>query len=260
MQKSSLQVFGQDSWVDPLTQKELTSYKKIARMGDSLRLIAQGQRKPVVVHRDTLAGHVTCVAGSSGDTVLTIGGVDITVTYATSQTNTAGLLVAAVNASTTALAKGGLDVEADNRKATVTLTSTAVGMTCNIGQYQLKAVAKAAANYGEFEVSGSDTADAAAMVAAIKAWPGLSDLVACSNSSGVVSIFSRRASTPDRDLALSVSSEVASAAVLTASTTVCVSSVRKGVIGNHITTAISGTGTSISGARISGGTTTVETL
>lgn len=248
------------SRVDPFVRKEFTKHKKLAAHGNLCLSAVQGRMLPATHALDTLCAWQTCVAGTSGDTVLTINGVDITVTYATSQTNTAGLLVAAVNSSTTALAYGGRDVEADNRKATFTLTSAAVGCTLTIGQYSLVAVAKAADAYGTWEVSGNDTADAGKLVTAINTYPGLQDLVCASNSAGVVTIFSRRASTPARDLQIKASSEVLSAAVLTASTTVCVSAVRKGTVGNYITCAISGAGTSIAAARLTSGTTTWETI
>jgi hypothetical protein len=260
MQKSSLQILNTGARIDPLVDRRYTPIQKIQRFADDLIGLVRGRRLPTVVDRDTLCAWQTCVAGTSGDTVLTIGGVDITVTYATSQTVTAGLLVAAVNASTTALAKGGVDVEADNRKATITLTSCAVGTIFTIGQWKFTAVAKAPNDNTQFEVSGNDTADAGTLVAAINATPGLQDIVCASNSAGVVTVFSRRASTPARDLAINGTGEVVSAAVLTASTTVCVSSVRKGLPGNHITCAITGTGTSIAGARLAGGTTTRATL
>lgn len=48
-------------------------------------------------------GTVTLVAGTSGTFTATINGVAITVTYATSLSNTATLLAAAINASTNAL-------------------------------------------------------------------------------------------------------------------------------------------------------------
>ncbi len=253
-------MFGQDSWVDPLIDKSLTPIQKLKRFAESLQATVQGNRKPLLVHRDTLAAHSFFTATTSGDLTVTIGGVDTVVSFTSTQTATATAAATALNALTTALSKGGVDIECDNRAATLTFTSCAVGATFDIGQYRMKAVAKAPAAYGEFEVSGTDTADANEFVAAVKRWPGLSDLVAVDNSDGVITIRSRRQSTPDRDLRLLASSEVFSGAVLAATIRVCVSSVRKGLIGNHITLAASGTGASADAARLAGGTTTVETL
>lgn len=246
---------------DPFNRQELTKHGMHKQFAKRIAAIIAGYRKPTTVQRHKKAAYATFTAVTSGDFTVTINGVDTVVSYATSQTATASATVTALNALTgDALCYGGRSIEADNRKATITLTSTAVGTYFDICGVRFTAVAKAANNPSQFEVSGNDTADAGTLVTAINTHPALVDLVVADNSSGVVTVRSRRASTPDRDLAISGSGEVVSASVLTASTVICVSAVQKGEQGNWITTAVSGTGSAVSGDRMTGGTTTHETL
>ena len=258
--KSSLQVFNPKQSSEPLTDPAFTPRRRIRNFITMLLGYLKGWRFPAAVQRHTNSAWQTwALSSASGDVTATINGVDNTVTYATSDTVTAGLMVAAINASTTALSYGGRDVEADNRAATWTLTSTAVGTTLKIGNYTIRAVAKAAGRRGEFEVSGNDTADAAAVVTAISTFPALNDIVVASSSSGVVTIRSRRASTAALDLSLVASAEVLSGQ-MAAGATVLISAVPKGVPGNFITLAASGTGATAGAARLAGGTTTYEVL
>jgi hypothetical protein len=261
MQKSSVQIFNTGEHVDPLTKQSFTKHKKWMAFANGLISMVQGRRQPTTCQRDTCAAYSTFTATSSGDFTITINGVDTVTAFDTSATVTATAAVAALNALTAnALCYGGRNIEADNRQATITLTSCAAGVYFTIGGFILRAVAKAADVPGTFEISGSDTADAQKLVAAINTYPGLNDLVVADNSSGVVTVRSRRASTATNKLYLLASGEAISAGVLTASSVVTVSSVRKGQPGNAITTAVTGTGSAVSGARMTGGTTTHETL
>ena len=260
--KSSATYFAANSRTDdPLIKQNLTKHQKHGGFAKLIRGLVGGYHKPFTAHRHTNCAYAYFTATTSGDFTITINGVDTVVSFTSSQTATATAAVAALNALTAnALVYGGRNIEADNRKATLTLTSTAIGMTFQLGAYTFTAVQKAADNPSQFEVSGSDTADAGKLVTAINTHPGTKDLVVADNSAGVVTIRSRRASTPDRDLQLKVSSESLSAAVLTASTVVTVSCVQPGVMGNWITTAVAGTGSAVSGARMTGGVTVYETL
>ena len=246
---------------DQLALQSLTKHGKHNKFAKGILALLRGYRKPTTVQRDTYAAYQVFTATTSGDFTLTINGVDTVVSFDTSQTVTASAAVTALNAlASDALAYGGRSIEADNRKATITLTSCAVGTYFDICGVRITAVQKVANGPDQFEISGTDTADAQKLVAAIKAHPVLQDLVCADNSSGVVTVRSRRASTPARDLAISGSGESVSAAVLTASTVVCVSCVRKGHVGNWITTAVTGTGAAVGAARMTGGVTVHETL
>lgn len=262
MEKSSFQwLRAEKVRNDPLTDQRIVKHGKYAKLARGLLNAVKGHRPPMTCQRDTYAAYQIFTATTSGDFTITLNGVDTITAFTVSQTATASAAVAALNALTAnALSYGGRNIEADNRQATITLTSCAPGTVFDICGQRITAVSKAADNSSQFEISGSDTADAAALVAAIKAHPVLQDLVAADNSSGVVTVRSRRASTPARDLAISASAEVVSVPVLTASTVVTVSSVRKGQPGNSITTAVSGTGSAVGGARMTAGTTTYETL
>lgn len=262
MLKSAIQITRTGYEADPLVDPARTSRSKLRKFADVALSVVKGYSPAggSVIARHTAAAYATFTASTSGDFTVTINGDDTVTAYDTSQTVTATNAVTNLNASTDAIAYGGRVMEADNRQATYTLTSTAVGTELFIGSYRLVAVAKAASYRGQWEISGTDTQDAAALVVAINTMPGLQDLVVADNSSGVVTIRSRRASTPARDLAVRCSAEVLSAGVLTASTVVTVSCVQKGIVGNWVTTAVSGTGTAVSGARMTGGTTTFETL
>lgn len=263
MQKSGIQILRTGFEADPLVDPARTSRGKLRKFANMALGVVKGNSPSggSVIQRHTAAAFATFTATTSGDFTVTINGVDTVVAFDTSQTVTASNAVTALNALTAnALVYGGRTIEADNRAATYTLTSTAAGTTLYIGSYALQAVAKAASYRGQWEISGNDTADAGTLVVAINTMPGLQDLVVASNSAGVVTIRSRRASTPARDLAVRATAESLSAGVLTAGTVVCVSAVVKGVAGNWITTAVSGTGSAVSGARMTGGTTAYETL
>jgi hypothetical protein len=220
-----------------------------------LHKLQTGHERPATLTWGTLAAWQTCVAGTSGDTTLTINGVDIAVTYATSQTNTASLLAAAVLASSDALVLG--HVTASNISTTIALSSCLPQGFIEICGYQLRPVPKEILGPGTFEVSGSNTVDGDKLVLAIHAMPGLQDLVVAVNSAGTVTVRSRvaAASLPINQLRASGTSGVTlGAGAMAAGTTVLVSAINKGIAGNTITSAITGTGTSIAGARLAGGT------
>lgn len=262
MEKSSLQWHRAHRLKsDPLTSQKLRKHGKYGAFARGILNSLKGYRAPMTCQRDTFAAYQIFTATTAGDFTLTINGVATVVSFDTSQTLTATAAVAALNALTAnALSYGGRNIEADNRTATITLTSTTPGTYFDICGQRITAVAKAADNPSQFEVSGDDTADAGKLVIAINTHSVLQDIVCADNSAGVVTVRSRRASTPSRDLAISGSGEVVSVAVLTAGIVVTVSSVRKGQPGNSITTAVSGTNAAVGGARMTGGTTTYETL
>jgi hypothetical protein len=257
-QKDSLQLIRSNTRGrgSTLTVPTLTKRGKLRRYLESVRAAVIGT-SGATFHRDTLAayGLVTVASDSTGTLRTTINGVNVDVTSGEEEVADAALIVAAINASTTALVQ--YVVEADQRNASVALTSCAVGTYFDICGVRFTAVAKAASRLNQFEVSGSDTADGDALAAAINAHPELQDIVVAANSSGTVTIYSRRASTSTLSLRASGSGEVVVDFAATA--VVCVSAIRKGLPGNWVTLAVTGTGITAGAARLAGGTTTVET-
>jgi len=109
---------------------------KRLKLKDFARLvwaIAAGQlmsaTHPRVITGTTPAAGTVTLATASGTVGATINGVAITVTYATSDANTAALLAAAINASANALVKD--IVSATSALGVVTITSTVAGVAGN---------------------------------------------------------------------------------------------------------------------------------
>lgn len=254
--KDSLQVFKTSRSEAVLTKPGASNRGRLRGFMRTLTGLVQGTSVPATVRRDTLCAAQTWVLSSAmGDVTATINGVDVTVSTAVSDTNTAGLMVAAINASSNALITG--IAEADNRKGTVAFSSCPVGEVVTVCGIQFRAVAKQSNHRDEFEVSGNNTADGDTFTAKVNAHPVLQDVVRAINSSGTVTIASRRASTSALDLGIKATTMTTAA--IAASATVLVSAVRKGVMGNCITLAASGTGATATAARLVGGTTATET-
>lgn len=259
--KSSLQMLRthiSNNALDPLTKQSLTKRGKLLGFMRSVDRAVKGV-SAASVYRDTLCAYGTLTFSSTSGTIgCVINGVTLTFAEGASDQADSNTMVTTINDSADALVKN--IVEADNRTTTITLTSTAIGTYFEIAGHKFVAVAKASDAPGTFEVSGTDTADAGTLVTAINTHPGTMDVVVADNSAGVVTVRSRRASTPTLEVKMFASGEVLAASVLTASTVVTVSAIRKGVTGNCITLAASGMGVTASGARLTGGTTTVETV
>lgn len=259
MEKTSGQLFrAHRAAVDPFSEQSRD--KTYKWLGWARRIIAAlgGLSQSLTADRDMLcaAQIVTVASDSTGTLRTTINGVNIDVTSTEEEVADAALIVAALNASTTALVQ--YVVEADNRAGIIALTSTAVGTSWKICGVVITAVAKAADNPSQFEVSGNDTADGDKLVAALNSHPALKDIIFASNSAGTVTIRSRRASTASRDLKISDTGEVVTDFAAVA--VVLVSAIRKGLPGNWVTLAVTGTGMTAGGARLAGGLTTRETL
>lgn len=246
---------------DPFTVYGYTSRRAVRKYIKRLLSLQTGRDRAATLRYGTLAA-VQTLALSSGSGAVggTINGVTVTDTWATSDTISAGLIAAAINASTDALVQ--YHVQASNLAATITLATCLAQGFIEICGYRLRPVGKvgAAPNTlapGTFDVTGSDTADAQALVAAIKAMPGLQDLVWAANSSGVVTVSARgpAATLPVNQLLKSGTSGVTvSGGALAATANVVVSALVKGLPGNTITLAASGTGVTAGGARLAGGT------
>lgn len=126
-------------------------------------------------------------SGGAGSVGGTIGGTAVTVTFATSDTVTAGLLAAAIRANSTV----NKFVTASNISMAITLASVTAGQTVIIGGQTFTAVATASVirNPGDFNIDGSDTQDAAALALAINRHPSLAGRLRAVSSAGAVIIF-----------------------------------------------------------------------
>lgn len=170
---------------------------------------------------------------------------------------TATDLVRSIGASTTALIAK--HVEASNWAGSVTLSTCTAGTKLLIGMHEFTAVATAAnvLNPGDFSISGTDTQDAAALVTAINTHPVLSHQVVASNSSGVVTIRCRRATSAPWVMSVGGSSPsgLSITTQFVATAVVLFSAKAEGQTGNGITLASSnGTRLAVSAARLAGGT------
>lgn len=198
-----------------------------------------------------------------------INGVTVTATAAGGDTNTAGLIAAAINSSSNALVLG--FVRANNLSLTATLASVPAGARLSICGYVFTATASATGNVGEFDISGSDTADAAALAAAINSHPSCSRWVYAVAAAAVVTLFARQFDftgtvtftwpTAYGAPANSVVTETLSSGItlsgasFVASVRVGICANQRGILGNAITLALSGTGVTVinSNARLVSG-------
>lgn len=242
---------------DPWVGFTKTTRRRLRHFGKRIEAFQKGTERPATFSYGTLCAWQTLIAGSSGDMVLTVNGVDMTTAFATSATVTATAMALAVNSSTDALISG--HVQASNLATTIALATCLPQGSITICGYTLRPVPKANLQDGTFEISGNDTADGTALVNAIHAMPGLQDLIVAINSSGTVTIRARGPSTilPINQVVKSGTSGVTlGAGAMAATSTVVLSALNKGIVGNTITCALTGTGSSIAGARLAGGTST----
>ncbi len=116
---------------DPV--KSTQKRENLLAIARQLRAVASGH-KPVIYTIDVrdaavaATGTVT-LSGGSGTITATINGVAIAITWATSDTNSAALLTAAINASTNALVQN--IVTATSAAGVVTITAVVPGVVGN---------------------------------------------------------------------------------------------------------------------------------
>lgn len=94
----------------------ISALKSGSIVGSTVDVLANSSGTP------TAASGTVTLSGASGTVGATINGKSITVTYATSDANTASLLAAAINASTDALVSGWVTASAASGVATITAT------------------------------------------------------------------------------------------------------------------------------------------
>jgi hypothetical protein len=193
-------------------------------------------------------------SGASGTVGITINGVNVTVATGASDTATMTSTVAAVNASSNALVQ--YLVEASNTRGTVALASVVAGTKLQLGQYEFVAVSGTPTNYGQFDISGSNAADAASLVSAINQHPAAGRYYHAFAASGSATVQVFRFATPPNGTRFSATATTMTIVQSVAAATGCVRSINRNTYGNCITVAASGTGASItdSQARLIGGT------
>lgn len=190
----------------------------------------------------------------------TINGVSVSVTPSGGDTASCGLLAAAINASSNALVQG--FVTASNLSTTLALTSVAAGSTVTICGRTFLAVSGtvpntvSGASVATFDISGNDTADAAALAAAINSCPSTSRYVAAISTTSTVYLLARQFNftspstfawpsgpgVPPNTVISQASSIVAAGASMAASAVVGIVCAYPGIAGNSITLAASAGG------------------
>ncbi len=197
-----------------------------------------------------LAANTALILSSGSGTVGgTINGVGCTDTWASSDTGSAGLIAAAINASTNALVQ--YNVGATNLKSVVTLATCTAGSVLNIAGFKFTAVAAATGKDGDFSIASTDTADAVALAGAINAHPAASVYLFAIPIVGAVHVFPKSAawfSGPNAppNISVGVASIAAfGAATFAASAYVGIYAKLRGKLGNCQTIAASGTGVTV---------------
>ena len=199
-----------------------------------------------------------CTAGisasGSGAVGMVINGVTITDTWATSDTASAALVAAAINASTNALVQ--YVVGATNLFGKLTLATCVAGTVVTIGGFRFTAIAGTAAAIpdkdGDFVMSGTDTQDGTSLCGAINRHPHASRWFFALNVAGACYVFIKSAAfftgpnIPDNRIAtVGGSGLTVNTATFAAGALYGVWAKRPGKWGNHITVAASGTGQTI---------------
>jgi len=131
------------------------------------------------------AGGVLVCSGGAGAMGATIDATLVTATFATSDTVTAGLIAAAIRANTSVNRK----VTATNIGMQLTLATVTAGQYVDICNTRFTAVSGTPAQFGEFDISGADTADALSLALAINRHPSLSMRWKAVSALGVVHLF-----------------------------------------------------------------------
>lgn len=187
------------------------------------------------------------MATSSGAVGATIGGVLTTVAYATYGTDI--LAQSALAAQIRALATVNRKVTATNLAMKFTLATVTAGQYVYVAGTRFTAVNGTPVNFGEFDMSGNDTADALSLSLAINRHPSTAMRFRAVSSLGVVWVFSSTYRTADSKLQItnpgSFSTITIQQAQPIASANSCIIAVTGGDIGNEVRATASGTNVSI---------------
>jgi len=190
-------------------------------------------------------------ASGSGTVGLTISAVALTATWATSDTNSAGLVAAVVNSSTNAKVQHLYG--ATNLKSTVTLASVLAGTTVTMAGFIFTAIAGTVESNrnGEFIIGGTDTQDGASFCAAVNRHPAASRFLFALNVAGACHVFPKSAAwftgpgAPENAVRASAATVTVGSATFAASAYYGVWAKLPGKWANGIVVAASGTGQTI---------------
>lgn len=244
--------------IEALDLRSRTDSDALEAVLEHIDALKQGSRRGVVrLYADGAAAKYAygtlALSSGSGAVGGTINGVTVTDTWATSDTHSAGLIATAINASSNALVQ--YFVTASNVAGTIALASVAAGSKVSFDGIEFTACSGGTAKPNQFSISGSDTADAAALVTAMVAVPYLNDKYIITSSSGTVTIAQRAGgSTVATHQKMTASATTFTLTQLVAGATVYVSALQPGIWGNAVTLAASGTGVTASAARLAGAT------
>lgn len=184
------------------------------------------------------------LSGSTGTVSCLVNGTQVDVTYATSTTVTAGLMVTAINADATA----STFVSANQYVGKLTLATAVTGNQVQIGPVVFTALVAGATATApdQFVLGGSDTASALSLANAINAHPELGNRVTAVNSAGVVyvALLENRAPRSDEVLRTLASTITVNNQIVAGGLLVVVAH-SPGLIGNACTLTASGTGASV---------------
>lgn len=196
------------------------------------------------------------LATGSGDYTVTINGVATnTVTFATSDTVTCGLIAAAINDSDFADSAGKL--VASSLHTAITCTSVAAGASVLVAGVRFTAQSGTVPPLGPgaFNIAGNDAADATSLALAINTHPSLQRFVMAIPVSNVVRCFARAATwftgpnAPPNNAVSLQSSIAVSSATFAAAAFVGISCTLRGELGNWATIAVSGTNLSVANSE-----------
>lgn len=212
--------------------------------GSSYTLVGSGT--------DAATGCTAGISASGSGTVgLSISAVALTATWATSDTVSAGLIAAVINASTNA--KIQYLYGATNLKASITLASVLVGTTITLAGFRFTAISGTVESNkdGEFVIGGTDTADANSLCLAIQRHPYASKYLFALNVAGVVNVFPKSAAwftgpnSPENAVRASAATVTVTNATFVASAYYGIYAKLPGKWSNGIVIAASGTGQTI---------------
>jgi hypothetical protein len=201
-------------------------------------------------------GVLVC-SGGAGAMGATIDGTLVTAAFTTSDTVTAGLIAAAIRNSAAVTRK----VCATNLGMQLTLASVTAGQYIDICNTRFTAVNGTPTDFGQFDMSGTDTADATSLALAINRHPSLSMRWKAVSAAAVVHLFpsNDRVARPFETLVNSgsFSTFTLNQAVPALGPKVGITAQSAGDIGNAVTVVQSGTGVTYSTAnagKLGGGT------
>ena len=200
------------------------------------------------------AGATLIYATASGAVGGIINGVTVTATHSSDVADGA-LVATAINSSVNALVQG--FVRASGFGGSFTLASVVAGTVLKIrvgrSTYEFTAVSGATTTLGQFDISGTDTADALSLAAAINAFPILNQTIRAESVAGVCHVYAMDSVTTDKALMANAATVTVSQIAAVARTHIAAAI--PGAIGNAVTIALSGTGVTVANtnARLVGG-------